>query len=94
MNKINKKLIHYDREADVLAVYIKKGQEEEFVEVAPDINVELDKKGSVIGIEILNASKVLQPILKSFKRRAPAYARYRKFCRFKSLSAPSGDFLT
>ena len=36
----------------------------DFVEVAPGINVELDEKGEVVGIEILNASSFLKPIAK------------------------------
>ena len=36
--------------------------EEEFVEVAPGVHVELDAKGDVIGIEILKASMFFQPI--------------------------------
>lgn len=70
-----KKVVNYDAEADVLAVYIGKGREEEFVEIAPNISVELDKRGSVIGFEILNASKILKPLLKASSRRVPAYAR-------------------
>jgi uncharacterized protein YuzE len=60
-----KSLINYDSELDVLYIVAKKGEEEEFIEVAPDINMELDDKGQVIGIEILNASKCLKPIAKS-----------------------------
>jgi uncharacterized protein YuzE len=59
-----KSLINYDYESDVLYIVAKKGMEEEFVEVAPGINVELDDKGRVIGIEILNASKCLKHIAK------------------------------
>ncbi len=59
-----KALINYDSKSDVLYIVAKKGLEEEFVEVAPGINVELDDKGRVIGIEILNASKCLKPIAK------------------------------
>ena len=59
-----KSLIHYDYESDVLYIAAKKAVEEEFIEVAPGINVELDDKGQVIGIEILNASKCLKPIAK------------------------------
>ena len=59
-----KSLISYDYESDVLYIVAKKGMEEEFVEVAPGINVELDDKGQVIGIEILNASKCLKHIAK------------------------------
>jgi uncharacterized protein YuzE len=59
-----KSLISYDYESDVLYIVAKKGMEEEFVEVAPGINVELDDKGRVVGIEILNASKCLKHIAK------------------------------
>lgn len=59
-----KSLISYDYESDVLYIAARKGMEEEFVEVAPGINVELDDKGQVIGIEILNASKCLKSIAK------------------------------
>ena len=62
MNK--KPLINYDYESDVLYIVAKKTKEEEFVEVAPGINVEIDDRGQVIGIEILNASKCLKPIAK------------------------------
>jgi uncharacterized protein YuzE len=59
-----KSLINYDYESDVLYIAAKKGEEEEFIEIAPGINVELDDRGQVIGIEILNASKCLKPIAK------------------------------
>jgi len=60
----NKPLVSYDSKKDVLYIVTKKGKEEEFVEIAPNINVELDKKGEVIGIEILNAASFLKPIAK------------------------------
>ena len=59
-----KPLINYDYESDVLYIAAKKSAEEEFIEIAPGINVELDDKGRVIGIEILNASKCLKHIAK------------------------------
>lgn len=62
MNK--KPLVNYDSKSDILYIAAKKGKEEEFVEIAPGINVELDDKGQVIGIEILNASKCLKSIAK------------------------------
>ena len=71
----SKRLIHYDVDSDVLAVYVKRGAEENFVEVAPNIVVELDKKGSVIGIEILNASRVLKPAFKQMQKQELVYAR-------------------
>lgn len=51
-------------ESDVLHIVAKKAKEEEFIKVAPGINVELDDRGQVIGIEILNASKCLKLIAK------------------------------
>jgi uncharacterized protein YuzE len=59
-----KSLINYDYKSDVLYIAGKKGAEEEFIEIAPGINVELDESGKVIGIEILNASKCLKHIAK------------------------------
>lgn len=59
-----KPLVNYDSKSDVLYIVARKGKEEEFVEIAPGINIELDEKGEVIGIEILNASSFLKPIVK------------------------------
>lgn len=60
----NKPLVNYDSKSDMLYIVAKKGKEEEFIEIAPGINVELDEKGEVIGIEILNASSFLKPVAK------------------------------
>jgi len=61
--KNSKKIINYDPKSDVLYMGVKKGIEEEFVEIFPGINVELDQRGQVIGVEILNASKILKPVM-------------------------------
>ena len=55
----------YDRESDSLYIVISKGPEEGFIELAPDINLELGKNGKVIGIEILKASRMLRKIVPS-----------------------------
>jgi len=60
----NKPIVNYDPKADVLYIVAKKGKEEEFVEIAPGLNAELDGNGKVIGIEILNASRFLKSIAK------------------------------
>lgn len=65
----SKKIINYDAKSDVLYVGIKKGVEEEFIEVAPGVNVELNQNGKIIGIEILNASKILKPIIKPLQKQ-------------------------
>ncbi len=50
---------HYDKKHDVLYIVVKEGEEEEFVEVAEGVNMELNDKGEIIGIEIFDASKKL-----------------------------------
>ena len=52
----------YDGESDSLYIIVSKGSEEGFIEIAPDINLELGKNGKVIGIEILKAKRVLSKI--------------------------------
>ncbi|MCD6500701.1 DUF2283 domain-containing protein [bacterium] len=70
MKKLNsQKIISYDRKSDVLYLGVKKGIEEEFVEVSPGINVELNQNGQVIGIEILNASKILKSVVKPLQKQ-------------------------
>jgi uncharacterized protein YuzE len=61
----NNSLVNYDSKSDILYIITGKGDEEEFIEIAPGVNVELDEDGQVIGIEILNASVFLKPIVKS-----------------------------
>lgn len=61
-NVDSKQSVNYDSGSDVLYIGVQKGIEEEFVEVAPGVNVELNKDRKVIGVEILNASQVLSPI--------------------------------
>lgn len=64
--------IYYDKETDVLWLNIKSGVEEDYSEVAPGIGVELNKNGELLGIEILNASKVLGSKLGFQSSQAPA----------------------
>ena len=67
MKRTNQK-IYYDKKTDVLWFNIKTGLEEEYKEVVPGVNLELDKNGELLGIEILNASKVLGSKLKTKER--------------------------
>jgi len=69
---MGRSLVNYDAKSDVLYIAVKKGAEEKFVEVAPGINVELDNRGEVIGIEVLNASKFLKPVIKPIYKQAEA----------------------
>ena len=59
---------YYDEEEDILYL-AKQGQEEEVVEVAPGINVEFDKGGQLIGVELLNASALLKDVIKPIEKK-------------------------
>lgn len=65
-------LVKYDSTSDVLYIATRKGLEEEFAEVAPGVNVELDRKGNVLGVEILRASHTLRGFVKSLAKRHDA----------------------
>jgi len=66
---MNKKLnVFYDQENDILYI-AKDGREEEFIEICPVINIELNEKKEFIGLEILEASKVLQDVVKPIQER-------------------------
>lgn len=56
----------------MLYIATRKGFEEDFVEVAPGVNVELDDKGNVLGVEILRASQTLKGFLKSLGKKNAA----------------------
>jgi len=56
-NKQKKLKIYYDSEADALSMVVKDGAEDHFEELSPGISVEYDRRGNVLGFEILNASR-------------------------------------
>ena len=49
--------INYDSKIDALYIELAKGEYEVSREISPSIVVDEDKKGKVLGIEILDASK-------------------------------------
>ena len=52
--------LRYFEEQDVLHLAVSDEHEAESVEAAPNITAELDDRGELIGIEILNASSYLR----------------------------------
>lgn len=52
---MNEFKVFYDEESDILYL-AQAGKEEEVVELAPGINMELDKAGKLIGVEVFSAS--------------------------------------
>jgi len=65
-------IVNYDPSTDVLYLVTQEGVEAEFREVIPGVNVELDEKGQVIGVEILEASRVLKNVLEPLYRKRKA----------------------
>ena len=55
--------VDYDVGSDTLYIFMKGGAEEEFVEVADGVSIELNTRKEIIGIEILHASEILEPLL-------------------------------
>jgi len=49
--------ITYDPEADAISITFKKGKVKKTVEVAPEINLDLDKNGKPLYLEIIGASE-------------------------------------
>jgi uncharacterized protein YuzE len=65
----NEAKVNYDPESDAVYIFIKEGIEEDFIEVADGIRIELNENEEVIGIEILNASKIFEALLKNEKKK-------------------------
>ena len=63
--------IHYSQEADVLYIRLKENAVDNTDEITEDIIMDYDRKGNVIAIEILSASKkadIHQLIIQAFDR--------------------------
>lgn len=63
-------IVNYDAQSDVLYLGAKLGIEEEQVEIAPGVSAELDASGKVIGIEVLNASRVFKDVTKLLESKS------------------------
>ncbi|HEC85421.1 MAG: DUF2283 domain-containing protein [Candidatus Parabeggiatoa sp. nov. 1] len=57
---MNNAQMNYFQEEDILYLAISEGQETGSVELYPNVFVELNDKGELIGIEILEASKFIR----------------------------------
>ena len=51
--------IEYDSKADAMYIWLRKARYEISEELAENVIIDLDKRGHIIGIEILDASKNL-----------------------------------
>jgi len=53
----NKVKAWYDKSTDIFYMLFKEGPSHEIIEADPDVHLELDEKGKIMGIEIMNAQK-------------------------------------
>jgi len=62
----------YDKSTDIFYMLFKEGPSHEVVEADPDVHLELDEKGRVIGIEIWNAQKsgLIKQVAKAIAKSA------------------------
>jgi uncharacterized protein YuzE len=63
--------VFYDEEQDILYLG-REGLEEEAVELAPGVHVELNKSGEVIGLEVFNAASRFRHVIKPMEQRIEA----------------------
>ena len=49
--------VEYDKKADALYIWVRKGKYDISEELAENVILDLDKTGRIIGIEVLDASK-------------------------------------
>ena len=61
--------VSYDPEADALYLEVRDGVAADNVDLAPSVTADLDRRGRVLGIEVLHASRHLRPFLASLARR-------------------------
>ena len=61
---------YYDSELDIL--YLAREGQEASVEISPEANLEFDAEGNVIGIEILNASRLLKGVIEQLREKSLA----------------------
>ena len=60
--------VSYDEEDDVLYL-AREGEEEVVEEIYPGVNLEFDRDGQLLGIEILKASEVFKEIAVPLRRK-------------------------
>jgi len=69
--------VEYDKKADALYIWVRKAKYDISEEIAENVILDLDKKGRIIGIEVLDASKnigqeIVTKILNTERRAATA----------------------
>jgi uncharacterized protein YuzE len=63
--------IYYDAKQDILYL-AKQGEEQEVVELAPGVSIELEGSGNLIGVEVFKASTLLKDVIGSIRDKLNA----------------------
>jgi len=63
--------VFYDEKEDILYL-AKEGREEEVVELSPEVNIELDSSGKLIGVEVFKASSLFRDVIKLMEKKLQA----------------------
>jgi uncharacterized protein YuzE len=63
--------VFYDDQEDILYLG-REGQEEEVVELGPNVNMELDKAGNLLGVEVFKASQLFKDVIKQMEKKLQA----------------------
>ncbi len=63
--------VFYDDQQDILYL-AKEGEEEEVVELGSNVNMELDRDGKLIGVEIFKASSMFKDVIKMMEKKLQA----------------------
>ena len=79
--------VTYDREADALYLEFRQGGAENNIDLAPGVTADLDRRGRVLGIEVLHASRHLRPFLAGLARRPGGPGGDRRAREFRWLRA-------
>ena len=53
------RMAYFEKE-DILHLMVAPGPETQSIELSPDVTVEMDAEGQILGIEILNASRFMR----------------------------------
>lgn len=63
--------IHYDPKADAVYIELAKGKYEVSREISQSVVVDEDKTGKILGVEVLDVSKVFGPKFRSNMLQSP-----------------------
>jgi len=67
--------ITYDKIADAMYIYFRKGKVAKTIKVKPNLLIDVDKKGGVLGIEILDVShQIPKKEIGKISTEMPVYA--------------------